>query len=127
MDEKQKARMEVLKKQSQIKMREKQLLNNVLYQEAIEALQDYCVIQDEFEKERIIQLVSYNDKEMHTHDEKINLVDGKRYFIVWDNEDVPVIESDGKCINNCWDDVIAVSFDTYFVSKMSGEVIGIRH
>lgn len=127
MDEKLKARMEALKKQSQVKMDEKKLLNNVLYQEAIEALQDYSVIQDESEKERIIQLVSYNEKEMYSHDEKVELNDDEQYFIVWDNDDVPILESVGNCINNSWDDVMAVGFDTYFLNKLSGEVIGIRN
>ena len=40
---------------------------------------------------------------------------------------VPILESSGKCINDSWDDVIAVSFDTYFVVKSTEKVIGIRH
>ena len=46
--------------------------------------------------------------------------------IVWDDLAVPIIESSGLCINNSWDDVMAVSFDTFLVAKSSGKVIGIR-
>ena len=63
---------------------------------------------------------------MHSHDELIKLSDEENYYIVWDDLAVPIIESSGLCINNSWDDVMAVSFDLFLVAKSSGKVIGIR-
>ena len=112
MDENQKAKMEAMKKQIQRKKQEQELLNNSLYQECLTALKDYVIVQD---------------VESHSHSEEVKLADTERYYIVWDNMSVPILESSGKCINDSWDDVIAVSFDTYFVVKSTEKVIGIRH
>lgn len=82
------------------------------------------VIQDD---ENITAVVMSSEKEMHKHSENVRLIDNERYYIVWNNTSVPVIESSGKCINDNWDDVMAVAFDTYFVMKSSGKIIGIRN
>lgn len=55
------------------------------------------------------------------------LEDDERYYIVWDEATLPVVLSTGKNIVECWDDVMAVSFDTYLVSVSTGKTIGIRH
>lgn len=127
MDEKQKEKMAELKKQMQAKMQDKILQNNVLFQESLTALSDYLIIEDNSEVERITDIASSKDAEMHSHDELIELNDEEHYYIVWDDLSVPIVESSGLCIKNSWDYVMAVSFDTYFVSKLSERVIGIRH
>ena len=127
MNEKQKEKMAELKKQMQAKMQDKILQNNVLFQECLTALSDYLIIEDNSEVERITDIASSEDAEMHSHDELIELNDEERYYIVWDDLSVPIVESSGLCIKNSWDYVMAVSFDTYFVSKLSERVIGIRH
>lgn len=127
MDKIQNAKMEVMKKQIQRKKQEQELLNNSLYQECLIALKDYMVIQDEIDITYLMSLVSSNDIESHSHSEVVKLDVDERYYIVWDNMSVPILESSGKCINDSWDDVMAVSFDTYFVVKATKKVIGIRH
>lgn len=127
MNEKQKDRMAELKKRIQAKIHEQILQNNVLFQECLTALSDYMIIEDNSEVERITDIASSEDAEMHSHDELIELNDEERYYIVWDDLSVPIVESSGLCIKNSWDDVMAVSFDTYFVSKLSERVIGIKH
>lgn len=37
------------------------------------------------------------------------------YYIIWDNEQVPIIKCKGNDIIENWDDVLAVAFDTCFV------------
>ena len=64
---------------------------------------------------------------MHTHDDRVTLDNEEQYYIVWDEETLPIVLCLGKYINECWDDVMAVSFDTYFVSQSAWKVIGIRH
>ena len=127
MDENQKAKMEAMKKQIQRKKQEQELLNNSLYQECLTALKDYVIVQDETDIRYLTSLVSSNDIESHSHSEEVKLADTERYYIVWDNMSVPILESSGKCINDSWDDVRAASFDTYFVVKSTEIVIGIRH
>ena len=127
MNKKQKDRMAELKKRIQAKIHEQILQNNVLFQECLTALSDYMIIEDNSEVERITDIASSEDAEMHSHDELIELNDEERYYIVWDDLSVPIVESSGLCIKNSWDDVMAVSFDTYFVSKLSERVIGIKH
>lgn len=127
MDENQKVKMETMKKQIQRKKLEQELLNNSLYQECLFALKDYVVIQDEIDITYLTSLVSSNDIEFHSHSEEVKLAADERYYIVWDDMSVPILESSGKCINDSWDDVMAVSFDTYFVVKATKKVIGIRH
>lgn len=119
--------MAKLKKQMQAKRQEQFLQNNVLYQECLTALCDYLIIENNSEVQRITYIASSKDAEMHSHDELIKLSDKENYYIVWDDLAVPIVESSGLCINNSWDDVMAVSFDTFFVAKSSGKVIGIRH
>jgi hypothetical protein len=64
---------------------------------------------------------------MHTHDEQVVLEDAEQYYIVWDEATLPTVVCSGKRINECWNDVLAVAFDTYFVAESTGKTIGIRH
>ena len=73
MNEKQKEKMAELKKQMQAKMQDKILQNNVLFQECLTALSDYLIIEDNSEVERITDIASSEDAEMHSHDELIEL------------------------------------------------------
>ena len=100
MDENQKAKMEAMKKQIQRKKQEQELLNNSLYQECLTALKDYVIVQDETDIRYLTSLVSSNDIESHSHSEEVKLADTERYYIVWDNMSVPILESSGKCIND---------------------------
>ena len=93
MDENQKAKMEAMKKQIQRKKQEQELLNNSLYQECLTALKDYVIVQDETDIRYLTSLVSSNDIESHSHSEEVKLADTERYYIVWDNMSVPILES----------------------------------
>ncbi len=48
------------------------------------------------------------------------------YYIVWDNERVPIIKCKGNDIIENWDDVLAVAFDTCFVDCESEQGFLIR-
>ena len=126
MDKEQKQKMEELKRQAQMNIQKQWLQKNVLLQECLSALNSYRIIDDNDVKQ-IIDTVSMSKAEMYSHDDLIVLVDEEQYFIVWDEASLPVVLCSGKYINKCWDDVMAVSFDTYFVAESTGKVIGIRH
>lgn len=127
MDKEQKQRLENLKKLSQLKMQEKKWEENELLQECLSALDLYSIINDKNEVEKIVNLASMPYAEMHSHAEQIYLDNNEQYFIVWDEATLPIVLCLGKSINECWDDVMAVAFDTYFVAESTKKVIGIRH
>ena len=127
MDSEQKKKYEELKIRAQLKMQEQRLQKNVLLQECLSALNSYRIIEDEAEAERIAGMASSQDAEMHSHDDLIVLNMEEQYFIVWDEATLPIVLCSGKSIKECWDDVMAVAFDTYLVSESTGKVIGIRH
>ena len=127
MDKEQKQKLEDLKKESQLKMQEQKLQENELLQECLSALNFYSIINDKDEVKHLIDLVSMPYAEMHSHDDQIALDNDEQYYIVWDEATLPIVLCMGKLINECWDDVIAVAFDTYFVAESTKKVIGIRH
>lgn len=127
MDEERKKKLELLKIQAKTNERKQSLQKNVLLQECLEVLSSYSIIEDENEIEYIESLASSPDFEMYSHDDRIILDEEERYYIVWDEVTLPIVLCSGKCINECWDDVMAVAFDTYFVSKSTRKVIGVRH
>ena len=127
MDEERKKKLELLKIQAKKNERKQSLQKNVLLQECLEVLSSYSIVEDENEIEYIELLASSPNFEMYSHDDRIILDEEERYYIVWDEATLPIVLCSGKYINECWDDVMAVAFDTYFVSKSTRKVIGVRH
>lgn len=127
MDEERKKKLELLKIQAKTNEQKQSLQKNVLLQECLEVLSSYSIVEDENEIEYIESLASSPDFEMYSHDDRIILDEEERYYIVWDEATLPIVLCSGKYINECWDDVMAVAFDTYFVSKSTRKVIGVRH
>ena len=127
MDEDRKKKLESLKIQAKTNERKQSLQKNELLQECLEVLSSYSIVEDENEIEHIDSLASSPDSEIHPHADKITLNDKEQYYIVWDEATLPIVLCSGKKINECWDDVMAVAFDTYFVSESTWKVIGIRH
>ena len=56
----------------------------------------------------------------------IDLKDDEQYYIVWDEMTLPVVLSSGRRIKENWDDVVAVSFETYFIASSTKTVIGVK-
>ena len=127
MDKEQKEKLQELKRKTRLKQQKHKLQKNVLLQECLSALESYSIIDDEYVLERIIDIASTPDAEMHSHDEQIILDYEEQYYIVWDEATLPVVLCSGKYVLECWDDVMAVAFDTFFVAESTGKVIGIRH
>ena len=127
MDSEQKKKLELLKAQAKINEQKQNLKKNELLQECMEALSSYSIVEDKNEIKHIESLASSSDAEMHSHDDMITLDDEEQYYIVWDEAMLPIVLCSGKNINECWDDVMAVAFDTYFVTESTGKTIGIKH
>ena len=127
MDKKQKQRLEELKQNARIYGQEQQQQNNVLLQECLATLSSYTIVSNAEIVNGILRLLSLPNIEMHSHDEYEIFEDVNQYYIVWDEATLPVIMTSGKNIRENWEDVMAVSFDTYFVDVLSKKTIGIRH
>ncbi len=127
MDKEKKEKLEELKRRAQINKQKHELENMELFQECLYALKAYSIVNNEEEIKRIERALSAREAEMHSHNEQISLDEEEQYYIVWDDASLPIVLSSGKRINEFWEDVMAVAFDTYFVSETSEKVIGIRH
>ena len=125
MDKEQKQRIEELKRQAQINIQKQKLQKTVLLQECLSALNSYRFIDDN-EVKQIIDIVSMSNAELYSHDDLIVLGDEEQYYIVWDEASLPVVLCLGKYINEFWDDVVAVSFETYFIASSTKTLIGVK-
>lgn len=127
MDKDQKRKLEELKQKAKLKEQKQRLEKNVLLQECLAALGEYKLIESDKQTESIVRKASSPGAQMYSHDDPITIEDEEQYFITWDDASLPIVLGSGKNIRESWDDVMAVSFDTYLVAEKSGEVIGIRH
>ena len=58
--------------------------------------------------------------------EKIG-VNQEKYYIIWDNVELPCVSCELKSIKEHLDDVLAVSFDTWLLSEEGDEIIEFYH
>lgn len=126
MNEEQKNKLKELKNQMTEKEKQQRLQKNVLYQECLEALEVYEVLENEDVVQEIIHLISLPSVEKHSYKDVIDLKDDEQYYIVWDEMTLPVVLSSGRRIKENWDDVVAVSFETYFIASSTKTVIGVK-
>lgn len=126
MNEEQKNKLKELKNQMTEKEKQQRLQKNVLYQECLEALEVYEVLENEDVVQEIIHLISLPSVEKHSYKDVIDLKDDEQYYIVWDEMTLPVVLSSGRRIKENWDDVVAVSFEIYFIASSTKTVIGVK-
>ena len=126
MNEEQKNKLKELKNQMTEKEKQQRLQKNVLYQECLKALEVYEVLENEDVVQEIIHLISLSSEEKHSYKDVIDLNDNEQYYIVWDEMTLPVVLSSGRRIKENWDDVVAVSFETYFIASSTKTVIGVK-
>ncbi|SER01199.1 hypothetical protein SAMN02910369_02874 [Lachnospiraceae bacterium NE2001] len=125
MNTEQKNKLKQLKTQMQEKKKTQALQNNILLQECLAALGTYEIIEDESVIEELVSFASKPDAEKHSPSDIAPLIDDAQYYIVWDEATLPVVMCSGNSIKNCWDDVLAVAFETYLVDASTKDVIGI--
>ena len=126
MNEKQRARLAILKSSNVQYMREMEWKSNALLQECFNALEDYQIINNENEIAQIVKIIDSNKSEQISHSAKSMILENNDYYVVWDNAQVPVIKCKGKRILLSWDDVMAVAFDTYIVDIKKNQAILFR-
>ena len=126
MNDEQRIKLEELKKHMLEKKKNQNLQNNVIFQECLTALEFYEIVENESVIKELVHLASLPNVEMYSQRDTIKLSDDERYYIVWDELTLPVVVSCGKYIKESWDDVLAVSFETYLVAESSKKTIGIK-
>ena len=126
MNEEQKNKLKELKNQMTEKEKQQRLQKNVLYQECLSALNTFEIIDNEDVIKELVHLISLSREEKHPYKDVIDLKDDEQYYIVWDEMTLPVVLSSGRRIKENWDDVVAVSFETYFIASSTKTVIGVK-
>lgn len=127
MNDSNKQKMVRLKEEARKKAKRRKWMENELLQECLSALNTYIIVDNEDLINTVLDTASIEKADMYSHKDDVLLVDEKKYYIVWDEAPLPLVLCLGKQINSCWDDVMAVSFDTYFVTESLTEVIGVRN
>ena len=114
-------RLKQLKEQNRLNLRRKKWEKNRLLQECIKKLQEVFILENEEQIQEVFVLIHKkfpNTTYSSLNDVcEINLLPAQSYYILWDNAELPIIESSGKYIDACFEEIFAVSFDTWIIDK----------
>lgn len=113
-------------------------ISMTLFEECIEALNNYSIIEDYRLKEQILSnlnLTFYGKLDVSQYSEpheaslnELHLLPGeKEYYIIWTDSTLPIIKCNINDILKNIDDVLAVSFDTWLISVDMKEIIEFYH
>lgn len=122
-----KSRIEKLREENRRLMKRKKWEINELFKECLQNLRYARIIEDDTENQQVLDFIFKErghfggiDKDLCS---AIKLNVDTSYYIVWDNAELPVVQSRGENILKCLDDVLAVSFETYIVPEHFSAVI----
>ena len=131
MDKHKREKLQELIIKNKIQLKQKYLLDNELFQDCLKNLRDAEIIEENVKMENLVDLMEsrFNIKYHHvdgSYEISINellLNSEQKYYIIWDDADIPILKCSGANILQCLEDVFAVSFDTYIVSENFKEII----
>lgn len=143
MDEEKRKKYQMLKEKNKLKIKELNWKNNILFEECITSLNE-CNILSLKESEVLFNQVKNNfpmtsygcidwkcvSKSIvieHISDIYNIFNDCYEYYILWDQKDIPCVSCKIATIIENIDDVLAVSFDTWVLSKDKKEIIEFSH
>ena len=116
-----KDRLKQLIEKNKLFVKRKKWKENELLQDCIKSLNNVELLEND---EQIHQTISsiYERFSVKAFQQQVNicemnLIPDMDYYIVWDNAELPAIKCKGKYILEGYDDVVAVSFDTYIVAE----------
>ena len=143
MDEEKRKRYQLLKEKNKAKVKEWNWQKNVLFKECIDSLNEYSILSLE-ETEALFEQLRYNFpmtnygcidwKKVNDAIVIKNISDifnifnkSYEYYILWEQQELPCVSCKlAKIIDNI-DDVLAVLFDTWLLSKDKKEIIEFHH
>ena len=126
MNEEQRKKLISLKSVNKEYIKKSQWKSNVLLQECLNNLETYQIISDETIIKHIAKIANDTEIKRMSHSDIPMIKKNHDYYIIWDNEQVPIIKCKGNDIIENWDDVLAVAFDTCFVDCRTEQVFFIR-
>lgn len=143
MDKEKRKRYQLLKEKNKTKNKEWNWQKNVLFKECIDSLNEYSILslketEDLFKQLRYnfpmtnygcIDWKKVNDAIVIKNIRDISDIFNKSYecYILWEQQELPGVSCKlAKIIDNI-DDVLAVSFDTWLLSKDKKEIIEFHH
>ena len=124
MNDEQRKKLKALKSQNKEYIKKLQWEKNALLQECLKAIKNYSIINDEITINQLLEIA--NDTKIVHHSDRPTLEKNHSYYVVWDDEQVPIIKCNGNDILNNWDDVIAVALYTCFVDYENNHSILIK-
>lgn len=143
MNEETRKKYQLLKEKNKIKVRELEWKNNILFTECIASLHMCEIVSLEqsdvlFEQMKdTFPMTNYGRIDWKGVQDFITLDDvsdiykickpSDEYYIIWDQKDIPCVSCRLATIIEYIDDVLAVSFDTWLLSKDKKEVIEFYH
>ena len=122
MNEEQRKKLIILKSVNKEYIKKLQWKSNVLLQECLNNLETYQIISDETIIKHIVKIAGDTEIKRMSHSDIPMIEKNHDYYIIWDNERVPIIKCKGNDIIENWDDVLAVAFDTCFVDCRTEQV-----
>lgn len=117
MNDEQRKKLQALKSRNKEHIQALQWKNNTLYQECLNAIRTYCIVSDEAVIRHILNIASDQKTKTVRHSDRPTLNRNHSYYVIWENEQVPIVKCSGNDIMEHWEDVIAVAFDTCFVDS----------
>lgn len=131
MDNKKRERMKELIDKNKIRLKKQHLLDNELLRECLEKITDAEIIEENAETENILDLMSSHFQIEYHHVKSsyeislndVPLDNNGKYYIIWDNADLPILKCSGASVLEYAEDLFAVDFDTYIVSEDFSEII----
>ena len=143
MDKEKRKRYQLLKEKNRTKVKEWNWQKNILFQECIDSLDEYNMLSLE-ETEVLYKQLRYNFPMTD-----YGCIDWKKvrdviiiksisdifdifnknyeYYILWEQQELPCVSCKLSKIMDNIDDVLAVSFDTWLLSKDKKEIIEFHH
>ncbi len=126
MNEEQRKKLIILKSVNKEDIKKAQWKSNVRLQECLNNLETYQIISDETKINHIKKIENDTKKKRMSHSDIPMIEKNHDYYIIWDNEQIPIIKCKGNDIIENWDDVLAVAFDTCFIDCRTKQVFLFR-
>ncbi|MCM1132533.1 MAG: hypothetical protein NC340_03580 [Ruminococcus flavefaciens] len=131
MDNQARKKMRELIDKNRISLRQKHLLDNALLRDCLEKITDVEIIDSSDRADELLDLMESRFQIEYHHvkgsfeisGSNVFLNAGQKYYIIWDNADLPVLKCSGADVLQYPDDIFAVDFDTYIVSDDFREII----
>lgn len=125
MNETMKKRYQELKSSNRIHIRERRWESNALLQECLSILGNDKKILSMEKQQQILaefnsdlpRLINSNRKKcVQSIQELLPQWINKSVYIIWDEEKLPIIQTDFECVLDYIDDIVAVAFETWVVA-----------